>query len=65
MAIFADARDMRKYGLPLKKFLKPLKMKSVNKMKVVNKSLRKIDSTALSQGKHMYTGDLTPPNALM
>lgn len=39
-------------------------MKSVNKMKVVNKSLKKIDATALSQGKHMYTGDLTPPNAL-
>lgn len=39
-------------------------MKSVSKMKVVNKSLKKIDSTALSQGKHMYTGDLTPPNAL-
>lgn len=39
-------------------------MKSVNKMKVVNKSLKKIDSTALSQGKHMYTGDLTPPNTL-
>jgi len=39
-------------------------MKPVSKMKVVNKSLKKIDATALSQGKHMYTGDLTPPNAL-
>nr|HPG29242.1 molybdopterin-dependent oxidoreductase [bacterium] len=39
-------------------------MKSVEKMKVVNKSVKKIDALALSQGKHLFTGDLTPPNAL-
>ncbi len=39
-------------------------MKPVDKMTVVNKSVRKIDALALSQGKHMFTGDLAPAAAL-
>lgn len=39
-------------------------MKPIEKMKVVNKSVRKIDAAALAQGKHLFTGDLTPPGSL-
>lgn len=39
-------------------------MKAVEKMKVVNKSVRKIDAAALSQGQHLFTGDLTPEGSL-
>jgi len=39
-------------------------MKPVTKMTVVNKPLRKIDSSALSQGKKLYTGDLAPEHSL-
>ncbi|MEJ2746038.1 MAG: aldehyde oxidase, partial [bacterium] len=39
-------------------------MKPVNKMTVVNKSVRKIDALALSQGKPMFTGDRAPAGAL-
>jgi len=39
-------------------------IKPLEKMKVVNKSVNKIDALALAQGKHLFTGDLTPRNAL-
>jgi putative selenate reductase molybdopterin-binding subunit len=39
-------------------------MKRLEKMKVVNKSVKKIDALALSQGKPLFTGDLTPANTL-
>ncbi|HRY29134.1 MAG TPA: molybdopterin-dependent oxidoreductase [Elusimicrobiota bacterium] len=39
-------------------------MKPVEKMKVVHQSVKKIDAPALSRGKHLFTGDLTPPHAL-
>ncbi|HOW27580.1 MAG TPA: molybdopterin-dependent oxidoreductase [Elusimicrobiota bacterium] len=39
-------------------------MTSVDKMKVVHHSVRKVDAEALSRGKHLFTGDLTPADAL-
>lgn len=39
-------------------------MKTVDQMKVVNHSVQKMDALALSRGKHMFTGDLTPSDTL-